>query len=438
MDLKILVLEARKLFQMQIQTSGNCSSIGGNKNFIIQTITWTLLTIALNCPHSLSASENYTSGLDKVCEFISNSINGAITIEDNGPHIIIDKSGKTVAELNFKPSIINWKLVSLSFWEGQDSPTTQVRAVPPCKIISARQFGKTADGDEIIISYGTDLKVRSTEPQNPPFMMAGQPMQASSEPLLALVDTGVNYNLPMVQKHLALGQDGQLIGYDFWDNDNRPFDKDPRKNAFFPLHHGTTVFSALSQELGDLKAAIYRFPAHNMCRFNDLIDHAENAGVRIVNMSMGSYSQDDWTCFHDGAKQHPHILFVISAGNDGFDIDVNPVFPASFDLENIVVVTSSDLFGRLPPQSNYGRVSVDLMVPAEQVDVFDHRGVFTTASGSSFAAPRVAALAARFLKKNVEASTTDIIDFLKSRAINSGSTPVRFGWIPDPSDDFKL
>ena len=423
---------------MQIQTPRNLNSIGDSKNFIIQVITWTLITVALNFPHSLLASENRTNNLDKVCAFISESINDASRTEGIGPHIISDKSGKTVAELNFKPSIIDWKLVSLSFWEGQDFPTTQVRAVPPCKIISARQFGRTADGDEIIISYGTDLKVRSTEPQNPPFMMAGQPMQAPSEPLLALVDTGVNYNLPMVQKHLAIGQDGQLIGYDFWDNDNRPFDKDPRKNAFFPLHHGTTVFSALSQELGDLKAAIYRFPAHNMCRFNDLIDHAENAGVRIVNMSMGSYSQDDWTCFHDGAKQHPHILFVISAGNDGFDIDVNPVFPASFDLENIVVVTSSDLFGRLPPQSNYGRVSVDLMVPAEQVDVFDHRGVFTTASGSSFAAPRVAALAARFLKKNVEASTTDIIDFLKSRAINSGSTPVRFGWIPDPSDDFKL
>ena len=423
---------------MQIKTPRNHSSIGGSENFIIQVITWTLITVALNFPHSLLASENRTNNLDKVCSFISDSINYASSTEGNGPHIITDKLGKTVAELNFKPSKINWKIVSLFFWEGQDFPTTQVRAVPPCKIISARQFGRTADGDEIIISYGTDLKVRSTEPQNPPFMMAGQPVQAPSEPLLALVDTGVNYNLPMVQKHLALGQDGQLIGYDFWDNDNRPFDKDPRKNAFFPLHHGTTVFSALSQELGDLKAAIYRFPAHNMCRFNDLIDHAENAGVRIVNMSMGSYSQDDWTCFHDGAKQHPHILFVISAGNDGFDIDVNPVFPASFDLENIVVVTSSDLFGRLPPQSNYGRVSVDLMVPAEQVDVFDHRGVYTTASGSSFAAPRVAALAARFLKKNVEANTADIIDFLKSRAINSGSTPVRFGWIPDPSDDFKL
>ena len=240
---------------MQIQTPRNHSSIGGSENFIIQVITWTLITVALNFPHSLLASENRTNNLDKVCSFISDSINDANSTEGNGPHIISDKSGKTVAELNFKPSKSNWKIVSLFFWEGQDFPTTQVRAVPPCKIISARQFGRTADGDKIIISYGTDLKVRSTEPQNPPFMMAGQPVQAPSEPLLALVDTGVNYNLPMVQKHLALGQDGQLIGYDFWDNDNRPFDKDPRKNAFFPLHHGTTVFSALSQELGDLKAA---------------------------------------------------------------------------------------------------------------------------------------------------------------------------------------
>ena len=206
---------------MQIQTPRNHSSIGGSENFIIQVITWTLITVALNFPHSLLASENRQNNLDKVCSFISDSINDASSTEGNGPHIISDKSGKTVEELNFKQSIINWKLVSLSFWEGQDFPTTQVRAVPPCKIISARQFGRTADGDEIIISYGTDLKVHSTEPQNPPFMMAGQPMQAPSEPLLALVDTGVNYNLTMVQKHLALGQDGQLIGYDFWDKIGR-------------------------------------------------------------------------------------------------------------------------------------------------------------------------------------------------------------------------
>ena len=155
-------------------------------------------------------------------------------------------------------------------------------------------------------------------------------------------------------------------------------------------------------------------------------------------MSMGSNSVDDWDCFYNSAKQHPHILFVVSAGNDGLNIDVRPVFPASFDLENMIVVTSSNLFGNLPPHSNYGKNTVDLMVPAEQVDVFDHRGVFTTTGGSSYAAPRVAALAARFLAKNPTSSSQDVIKFLESRAIKNGADVVKFGWIPDPSDDHKF
>ena len=423
---------------MQIQNPKNHKPIGGCRKLFINATTWILISFTFNHSSSLSASESHPSNLDKACEFIINPIFDDDKINNGEPNTIIDGFGKEVGKLNFKPSRMNWKLAVLSLLGGQDSPVAQVRAVPPCRIISARQFGITADGDQIITSYGPDLKFLSIEPQNPPFVMSVQPVGVPHKPLLALVDTGVNYNLPMVQKNLAIDQKGHLIGYDFWDNDRRPFDKDPRRNAFFPLHHGTTVFSALSHELGDLKIAIYRFPAQNMCLFSDLIDHAQRAGVKIINISMGSYSRDDWVCFYDGAKKNPHILFVISAGNDGFDIDSNPVFPASLDLENMVVVTSSDRFGRLPPQSNYGRGSVDLMVPAEKVDVFDHRGVFTTAGGSSYAAPRVAALAARYLKKNTGASTADIINFLKSRAINSRSNPVRFGWIPDPSDNFKF
>ena len=423
---------------MRIQKLKNDNSVGGCRNLVINAITWVLITVPLIHPLSSSASQSQPSNLDKACEFITNPLFQDNKINNDGPNIIVDSFGEKVAELNFKPSRINWKLAVLSLLEVRGSPAAQVRAVPPCRIISARQFGTTPDGDRTIISYGPDLKFLGTEAQNPPFVMSVQPVGLPHEPLLALVDTGVNYNLPMVQKNLAIDQDGQLIGYDFWDNDNRPFDKDPRRNAFFPLHHGTTVFSALSNELDDLKIAIYRFPAENMCLFSNLIDHAQIAGIKIINMSMGSYSRDDWICFYDGAKKHPNILFVISAGNDGFDIDSNPVFPASLELENMVVVTSSDQFGRLPPQSNYGQVSVDLMVPAEKVDVFDHRGVYTTAGGSSYAAPRVAALAARYLTENTGASTADIIDFLKSRAINSRSSPVSFGWIPDPSDNFKF
>lgn len=73
-------------------------------------------------------------------------------------------------------------------------------------------------------------------------------------------------------------------------------------------------------------------------------------------------------------RQHLDILFVVSACNGGLNIDTNQIFPASFDLENIVIVTSSDLFGYLPRHCNYGVQSVDFMVSADQADLFDYRG----------------------------------------------------------------
>ena len=45
------------------------------------------------------------------------------------------------------------------------------------------------------------------------------------------------------------------------------------------------------------------------------------------------------------------------------------------------------------------------MVPAEQVEVTDFRGARGTASGSSYAVPRVAALAARLKAANPDWST---------------------------------
>ena len=177
---------------MQIRKPENDNPIGGCRNFFVNAITWVFITIHLNHPLSASASGSHPNNLDRACEFITNTLVDDNKITNDGPNIIVDSLGKKVAELNFKPSRVNWKLAVLSLMEGQGTPAAQVRAVPPCKIISARQFGTTADGDRIIVSYGPDLKFLGTEPQNPPFVMSFQPVAVPHEPLLALVDTGVN------------------------------------------------------------------------------------------------------------------------------------------------------------------------------------------------------------------------------------------------------
>ena len=405
---------------------------------MVVLLTGIFVSVSFGLSMSLHALEKPPLDVNWACNVITELATQGDRIENSTRNIEVVNPEQQTVKLLFKPAVTEWKVVQFSILDHNGSTITEARATPPCNFISIRSLVKTANGDPAIASFGPNLKKIGYEPQNPPFVLSENVTHRSSTPLLALVDTGVNYNLPLVQEQLALDSEGQLIGYDFWDDDDRPFDKDPRKNIFFPLHHGTSVFSVLTRNLGSLKTAIYRFPANNMCRFSDLIDHADRIGVRIINLSMGSNTAEDWECFYESANRHKDILFVVSAGNSGLNIDIQKVFPASFALENMVVVTSSDLFGHLPRHSNYGIKSVDFMVSAEQVDVFDHRGAYSTTGGSSYAAPMLAALATRFLAKNKSATTREIVAFLESRAIRKDKKQVKFGWIPDPSDDFKF
>ena len=60
----------------------------------------------------------------------------------------------------------------------------------------------------------------------------------------------------------------------------------------------------------------------------------------------GLKDKNDWLCF-EKAKKMTDTIFVVSAGNDGIDIDQTGIYPAALDLDNIIAVTSGDKFGRL-------------------------------------------------------------------------------------------
>ena len=189
---------------------------------------------------------------------------------------------------------------------------------------------------------------------------------------LALIDTGVNYTLQSITTKLSRENHSTLSGYDFEDDDNLPFDVDTSRSEFFPFHHGTAVASIIIREAPEAEIVVYRFPRSNMCKFKDLIDHLASKDIKIVSLPMGSKNESDWVCFKESLMKNKDILFFVSAGNEGLNIDDNKIYPASFELENIIVVTSSDIFGNLARGSNYGKTSVDFLVPGEQISVFDH------------------------------------------------------------------
>ncbi len=274
-----------------------------------------------------------------------------------------------------------------------------------------------------------------------------EPVAAADEPALprasdpggvavALVDSGVNYTLPQIASRLARDETGDILGFDFEDDDRRPFDLAPGQGAGRQRHHGTRVATILLREAPKARLVPIRYKARDFDAFARIVERIAAGPARIVAMPLGGYRKADWQPLRRAMAAHSELLFVVSAGNDGRDIDESPVYPAAFGLANVLVVTSTDAFGRLARESNWGRRNVDLSTPGERLETIDHRGVRTLASGSSFAVPRIAALAARIEAAHPGRTARRLKQAVLARAVPSPGerTPrTKHGWIANPA-----
>ena len=344
---------------------------------------------------------------------------------------VIDRSGRPT---RFVGSLYN------SFGD----PLLLVALDSNCELQVARQIRYNENGQAIgIVSLDAALEPQG-EPDwlNPPLQFVERADdQVSRRPgdapplRVGMVDSGVNYRLPEINRRLARDENGRLVGFDFWEMDDLPFDAHPVDSGFFVQRHGTRTASLLLREAPAIELVPYRYPRPDMSRMQALVEHAASNQVSIVGMPLGSNRQEDWTDFARAARAHPHMLFIVSAGNNGRDIDERPVYPAALDLDNIVVVTSADDFVRPAVRTNWGRISVDYLVPAERLAAIDYSGKPTRVSGSSYAVARVAALAARLKMARRDLRAPDIVAELRRRYGDPGNAAqdwVSSGYIADP------
>ncbi len=253
---------------------------------------------------------------------------------------------------------------------------------------------------------------------------------------VAMIDSGVNYNLPEISNALALDSNNKLIGFDFWDNDDTPYDANPARSLFYVQRHGTRTASLLLKEAPGIALVPYRYPRPDMSRMTQLVEHAASHSVRIIGMPLGSNRYQDWLAFSDAAAAHPNILFVVSAGNNGRNIDDHPVYPASLEHKNILVVTSSDDYIRPAERTNHGKISVDYLLPAESIVATDYSGEQTLVSGSSYAVSRMTALASRLLASNPEMPIEELKSMIAALSVKANTSRyVSTGYLGDPLAD---
>lgn len=313
-----------------------------------------------------------------------------------------------------------------------NKPVSQWAFGNECELLAVNSIVYNDEGVALSLHITRQGFPTLEQPLNPPLPEV-TPRLDPGAVRVALVDSGVNYTLPMINSRLARDESGQLLSKDYWDNDGLPFDAHPTGSDFRVARHGTRTASILLREAPDVALISYRYPRPDMSRMTQLVEHASVNNVAIVGLPLGGNREDQWLAFAEAARQHPHILFIASAGNNGRNIDQQPVYPASLSLDNLLVVTSADDFVVPAERVNWGRTSVDYLLPAEQLSAIDFDGSEVAVSGSSYAVPRAVAMAARMKQANPNWQAPELIaEFSRRYADGASARYVNGGYIADP------
>ncbi|MHB1395030.1 MAG: S8 family serine peptidase, partial [Clostridia bacterium] len=180
-------------------------------------------------------------------------------------------------------------------------------------------------------------------------------------------------------------------GWDFVNADNTVYD-----SASLDLHgtHVAGIIAASANNEGisgvapDIKLLPLKFINGNWGYTTDAIDaieYAMNMSVKIMNSSFGG--TDNNFALKD-TMVNSGILYVSSAGNRGADVAVLPVYPASFDIPNVLSVASIDSMGVISPYSSYGN-KIHVAAPGINILSTTPDNTYDYYSGTSASAPFV-------------------------------------------------
>ncbi len=201
-------------------------------------------------------------------------------------------------------------------------------------------------------------------------------------------------------------------GWDFGDNNHDPLDESGHGTFVAGIVAGTINDWGITGTAPGVKIMGLKVENEEGIIFLHSILGAVSYGlshnVKIFNLSLVStYYSIELKNLLESAD----ALFICGAGNDEINNDVTPYYPASYDLDNVISVTSINSNGQLSWFSNYGPNSVHIAAPGENIlSTWIPQGGYWHAlgQGTSFSAPYVTGVAALLLSKDPNLTPQEI------------------------------
>jgi thermitase len=254
------------------------------------------------------------------------------------------------------------------------------------------------------------------------------PAHAPKEIIVAVVDTGVDHNHEDL-KDIMWVNEGEIAGNGKDDDNNGYIDDihgintlvrdsagsatmDTMASHWHGTHVAGTIAATQNNGVGiagvasNVKImAIRTVPDAADELDSDIVEgylYATKMGAKVINCSFGKANNEGGMVVRDTINtiSKKGVLVVISAGNDSLgpfswhNNDVDAKYPASFDSENTLVISSTKSNGGLSSFSNIGPVTVDVASPGSNVYSTINGNKYSMASGTSMAAPNASGVVA--------------------------------------------
>jgi subtilisin family serine protease len=280
--------------------------------------------------------------------------------------------------------------------------------------------------------------------------------------VVAVIDTGLDWNHRNIDLenlwHNPKEIDGNgidddkngrvddVIGWDFFDRDGRPWDNDG---------HGTFVAGIIAGSWKDkdgiaginpfarlmILKAVNNFGHSRASYVSEAIAYAADNGARVINLSLGGKEP---TKILQAAVDYAYskgVVIVVAAGNDGADISKFGITGS----DKVITVGTTGFDDQRAVFSNFGKISVAapgmdiLSLRARRTDtMLGIQGVKYTAgaadvgadkryyraSGTSFSAPMVTGLASLMIANDPSLSNRQVMNIIKSTARDVGTPGV--------------
>lgn len=244
-------------------------------------------------------------------------------------------------------------------------------------------------------------------------------VQGSNVPVVAIIDTGLDTSHSVIQNTQALWRNTNEIpgngidddgngyiddvnGWNFVANSNNVFDDNGHGThvAGIILGVGTNIYVS-SPQPAKVKVMPLKFlngsGQGSTSAAIKAIYYAVDNGAQVLNNSWGGYSYS--AALHEAITySYNHgTAFVAAAGNDAGNNDSTPMYPAGYDVPNVIAVAATTDSDVLASFSNYGRSTVDLASPGVRIYSTYPGNSFGISSGTSMATPFVSGLAGLIL-----------------------------------------